>query len=497
MSGTFQKKTSNFFITFLIGLIVVSFMFTGYESMRGTPDTVAKVGSQPIKMAEYQREYDRQLEFYRSIFGGQALSSQQIENMGIKTNALKNIVQQKLMLILADEAHIPVPPEKVKEEIKKMPYFLTNNQFDINRYKAVLNANRLSPQDFELQLKEQVKAEGVQTLLSNVPLSQNYLNDIEKFKKEKMMAQISQFPKETLRKLINVSNKEATEYLANAENEQRLKSLFTERKSQLDQQEEVKARHILLKTDDKNDKEIEKKINDLAKKITTSNFKEMAKKYTEDPSGKDNGGDLGSFARGRMVPEFEKTAFSMKVGSISKPVKTEFGYHIIYVEGHTAAKEAKFEDHNMDLAKEMIRKTKNEELNALVTKTTEDLKQALTSKNWGAVDRMKKQFDLTYEKDSELNRYDGTVGSIFLQTNELKQIFEKGLAQKETYAFDNASTVTVVATAPAAMDKQKSKEDIEKERNGLSMALSRKLVQNILKNMEEQSKVRIYADFLK
>ncbi|PIP96788.1 MAG: hypothetical protein COW00_17205 [Bdellovibrio sp. CG12_big_fil_rev_8_21_14_0_65_39_13] len=497
MSGTFQKKTSNFFITFLIGLIVVSFMFTGYESMRGTPDTVAKVGSESIKIAEYQREYDRQLEFYRSIFGGQALSTQQIENMGIKTNALKNIVQQKLMLILADEAHIPVPPEKVKEEIKKMPYFLTNNQFDINRYKAVLNANRLSPQDFEMQLKDQVKAEGVQTILSNVPLSQNYLNDIEKFKKEKMMAQISQFPKESLRKLIPISNKEANDYLAVAENQERIKSLFADRKSQLDQQEEVKARHILLKADEKNGKEIEKKINDLAKKVTLNNFKDMAKKYTEDPSGKDNGGDLGWFAKGRMVPEFEKTAFSMKSGTISKPIKTDFGYHIILVEDHKAAKEAKYEDHNLDLAKEMIRKTKNDELKALATKTTEDLKQALSSKNWGALDRMKKQFDLTYEKDSEINRYDGTVGSIFLQTNELKQIFEKGLSQKETYAFDNVSTVTVVATAPAAMEKKKSQEDIEKERNGLSMALSRKLVQNILKNMEEQSQVKIYADFLK
>jgi len=47
------------------------------------------------------------------------------------------------------------------------------------------------------------------------------------------------------------------------------------------------------------------------------------------------------------------------------------------------------------------------------------------------------------------------------------------------------------------MEKKKSQEDIEKERNGLSMALSRKLVQNILKNMEEQSQVKIYADFLK
>ena len=63
-------------------------------------------------------------------------------------------------------------------------------------------------------------------------------------------------------------------------------------------------------------------------------FAELAKKHSKCPSGQ-RGGDLGSFSRGQMVPEFDKVVFSAEVGKVQGPVQTQFGYHLIEVTNRT------------------------------------------------------------------------------------------------------------------------------------------------------------------
>lgn len=83
----------------------------------------------------------------------------------------------------------------------------------------------------------------------------------------------------------------------------------------------IHVRHILV------DQEYEAR--DLLRKLDTgSNFEELARKFSRCPSSA-QGGDLGSFGRGRMVETFEEAAFDLEVGEISDPVRTRFGYHLI------------------------------------------------------------------------------------------------------------------------------------------------------------------------
>jgi len=97
------------------------------------------------------------------------------------------------------------------------------------------------------------------------------------------------------------------------------------------QQPQVKARHILVKTKEEAERII-KKLKNIPQSKLNEKFAEFAKQYSTGPSGK-LGGELGWFSKDKMIPAFSKVAFSLKKGQISlKPVKTRFGWHIIYVE---------------------------------------------------------------------------------------------------------------------------------------------------------------------
>ena len=100
---------------------------------------------------------------------------------------------------------------------------------------------------------------------------------------------------------------------------------------------EVRARHILVKTKEEAD--------DIIKQLDGgADFQKLAGEHTTDPSGKTSGGDLGYFAPGQMVPEFEKAAFALNVGQYTKePVQSQFGWHVILIEDKRAQQPPAFD----------------------------------------------------------------------------------------------------------------------------------------------------------
>ncbi len=119
--------------------------------------------------------------------------------------------------------------------------------------------------------------------------------------------------------------------------EEDMKKYFEENTSSFATEEQVKASHILVDSEEKA-KEVKDKIDQ------GGDFSQLAKEYSMDTANKDMGGSLGFFGRGQMVPEFEDAAFSLTPGSISDPIKTDFGFHIIKVEEKQAAKVANYEE---------------------------------------------------------------------------------------------------------------------------------------------------------
>jgi peptidyl-prolyl cis-trans isomerase C len=95
--------------------------------------------------------------------------------------------------------------------------------------------------------------------------------------------------------------------------------------SGLKPEEEVRARHILVESKDKA-REIFEKI------AHGSDFAQLAKEHSKDPGSKDQGGELGFFKRGQMVPQFEEAAFKLKKGEVGEPFESQFGWHIVKVD---------------------------------------------------------------------------------------------------------------------------------------------------------------------
>jgi len=115
------------------------------------------------------------------------------------------------------------------------------------------------------------------------------------------------------------------------------KKFFDENPDQFMGQETVSASHILVDS--------EEKANELLAKITAGeiSFEDAARENSSCPSSRE-GGSLGEFGRGQMVPEFDTACFSMEVGEVRGPVQTQFGYHLIRLDGKKAAEPLHFGD---------------------------------------------------------------------------------------------------------------------------------------------------------
>lgn len=198
---------------------------------------------------------------------------------------LNQMIDEILVEDEAKKQKINVSEKEIDEEFSKI-----KSQFgDEKNFNQWLDSRRLTPQDIKKQIQFQ--------------LLQNKLVVKEKN--------------------IRVTEKE-------------IKDFFERNKSQLGTPEQIRCRHILVKTKEQAD--------DLLISLKAgADFSIMAKAKSEDPASRERGGDIGFFSKGMLLPEFEDAAFKLKVGEISEPVKTKLGYHIIKLEEKKEAKPAKLD----------------------------------------------------------------------------------------------------------------------------------------------------------
>ncbi|WP_104761827.1 peptidylprolyl isomerase [Helicobacter cetorum] len=183
--------------------------------------------------------------------------------------------------------------------------------------------------DFD-KLKDDQKAalidQAIRTLLVEKEAKKEKLDNTPEFK-----AMIDAVKKQALVEFWAKRQAEAVKKIQIPEKE--MQDFYNANKDQMFVKQEAHARHILVKSEDEA-KRIISELNKQPKTKVQEKFIELANRDTIDPNSKNaqNGGDLGKFQKNQMTPDFSKAAFALMPGTYTKtPVKTEFGYHIIYL----------------------------------------------------------------------------------------------------------------------------------------------------------------------
>lgn len=148
--------------------------------------------------------------------------------------------------------------------------------------------------------------------------------------------------------------------------EEDIAKFYEENQQYFQKPESAQASHILVDGEEEAEEILEEIKGDLS-------FEEAAGKYSKCPS-KDNGGNLGEFQRGKMVPEFEEVAFSMEEGTISDPVKTQFGYHIIKLDYKKEAGTSPLEEVKGQIQQQLVMMKQQEKYLDKVEELKEDYK---------------------------------------------------------------------------------------------------------------------------
>lgn len=199
------------------------------------------------------------------------------------------------------------------------------------------------------QFREQFLEQLVSLYLFAQKGEEDKLAESEEFQKVMANARreiLAQFAMREVLKTVEVSDEE-------------VKTFYDENQAQFKKGETVSAKHILVKT--------EEECNKILATITSGEktFEDAAKEYSTCPSGQ-RGGDLGSFGRGQMVPEFEQAAFDAEIGKVIGPVKTQFGCHLIKVEAKNEAEVASFDEVKDAIRQNLTQQKQGEVYNATV-----------------------------------------------------------------------------------------------------------------------------------
>lgn len=350
----------------IIGALVLVFALFGIQSYVGVGSgpVVAVVNGDEISVVQYNNALQNRISQEQQVKGA-SFDPRQVENVEFKKQVLEQLITEKLLEQLVENWKLRYSDGRVAAEIAQVPEFQKDGKFDKETFRRLIARSGYGENSYYADRK----ARGQLVQLSGGVSSSGFLTQAELDNllrlqsEEREIAQVI-ITTASQQEGLEISDEELNAYYEenkaayrspervklqylelNAEayesdvdvSDEALKAYYEEiKETAYTSPEERKARHILVMAQaDASESELaeaKKKIDEARARIVAGeDFAAVAKEVSEDPGSKSSGGDLGFFGKGAMVPEFEAVAFSLAPNTLSEPVKSPFGYHLIEV----------------------------------------------------------------------------------------------------------------------------------------------------------------------
>jgi peptidyl-prolyl cis-trans isomerase D len=339
-----------------IGTVFVVFLGLQGPSRFASTDRIVKVGPLEFGLPEFERVRERREAAIQAELGEHYDARKMRETLD--NLAARELVESSLLALAAEDLGIHVTTREIERLVLADPGLRDEQgKFDQKRFEKYTQYVYGSQKAFMADRRLALLATKMLSLLQSQPeVSEGEARDVARRDLEEVQIAFvaldagSGEPPE-------IKPEAVSDALAKRGDE--IAKLYQEKGEEYNRPERVHARHILRAVaHDASAADVERargEIEAAAKRIESGeSFEQVAADVSEDPGSKDRGGDLGFFARGQMVKEFEDAAFALAPGQMSAPVKTDFGFHLIKVDERQEALTRPLESVREEIAKELL-----------------------------------------------------------------------------------------------------------------------------------------------
>jgi len=351
-----QRWITAFFVL-AVGGGMVFYLGVGGGSGQRAPGSIVVVGEESFGLREFGRVRARRESMLQEQLGSEFDARAMSDTLD--QLAVQSLVEGAILSREASALGIVVAKSEIERSISSSRYFTDEaGRFDAGQYKSWVEYEFGNQRNFIREQRSAMLANKfMQTLTQLAQVSEGEARQAAIRRMEQVQIEFVTLGARGPAADFEPDPDALQAYIASQEDE--LRALYEQRSSLYNMPEQVRARHILLSlgadASAEEAAEVELRANEILTQIREgADFAALASELSEDPGSKANGGDLGFFARGQMVKEFEDAAFSLEPGMVGELVKSEYGYHVIRVEEHRDAQQRSFEEVREELAAELM-----------------------------------------------------------------------------------------------------------------------------------------------